>query len=64
MDYRFTATPATFSADLAAQNYPAALAAAVEAVWAATVQSDPSYEVNAAVGDLWTVVRIAAVRER
>lgn len=61
MDYTFSITPAMFTADLAAQSIPAVVKAAIQAGWAATDQSKPTYEINAATGDYWTVVRIAAV---
>lgn len=62
MDYGFTTAPAEFTAALEALDAPTEVKAAVTAAWAATAQTDPSYEVVAATGDLWTVVRIAAVR--
>lgn len=66
MDYGFTTSPSEFAANLAAaasrQSIGGTVAAAVQAAWDATVQTDPSYEVSAATGDLWTVVRVAAVR--
>lgn len=63
MDYGFSTAPADFDAALAALDAPADVKAAIGAVWEATAQTDPSYEISAATGDLWTVVRVAAVRK-
>jgi hypothetical protein len=67
MDYTFSTTPATFTADLAAaataRRIPALVQTAIEAGWAATDQSKPTYQIDAATGDFWTVVRIAAMLE-
>lgn len=66
MDYDFTTSPAEFAANLAAaatqQSIGGTVASAIQAAWDATVQTDPSYQVSAATGELWTVVRVAAVR--
>lgn len=64
MDYGFSTAPADFAAALADLDAPAEVKSAIEAVWAATVQTDPVYEVLAATGDLWSVVRVAAVRQQ
>lgn len=65
MDYTFATTPATFAADLAAastaQSIPVAIRTAIESGWAATDQTKPTYQIDAATGDFWTVVRVAAV---
>lgn len=63
MDFSFTTAPANFAATLADSDAPAEVKAALTAVWDATVTNDPLYEVSAAAGELWTVVRVAAVRE-
>lgn len=63
MDYGFTTAPADFSAALEAADIPAPVKAAIQAVWAATATTDPQYQVSAATGPLWTVVRVAAFRE-
>jgi hypothetical protein len=62
MDYGFTTAPADFASALQAADIPAPTKAAIQAVWDATATSDPSYEVSAATGDLWTVIRVAAIR--
>jgi hypothetical protein len=61
MDHDFSTTPDTFAADLEAQDIPAAVKTAITAAWGATNQTAPTYQVNAATGDFWTVIRIAAV---
>ena len=63
MDYAFTTAPADFQVSLVGSDVPLQLHGAVSSVWAVTAQTDPSYEVCVATGDLWTVVRIAAVRQ-
>lgn len=63
MDYSFLTTPASFQSDLAAATMPPTVRDAIAAAWAATIQTDPTYRVFAATGDLWTVIRIAAERE-
>lgn len=62
MDYGFTTVPTDFTAALTAADIPAPVKAAIQAAWDATTTTDPNYEINAATGDLWTVIRIAAVR--
>jgi hypothetical protein len=67
MDYTFSTTPATFAADLATavadQHIPDPVQTAIKSGWAATDQTKPTYQIDAATGDFWTVVRVAAVLE-
>lgn len=63
MDYGFVTAPADFTAALTSFDAPPEVKTAVESVWAATDQTGQSYEVHAATGKTWTVVRVASVIE-
>lgn len=63
MDYGFSTAPADFAAALAAADIPPLVKTAVQATWGANDHSGANYEIAAATGTTWTVVRIAQVNK-